>query len=70
MAKVFHTDKVYIIQMRSWLKHAGWDAEYIDNLDTRQIGAIADEYGRIRRQSRETDLIKAASATMGDLMRG
>ena len=70
MAKVFHTEKVYIIQMRSWLKKAGWDAEFIDNLDTRQLAAIADQYGYLRRQSREVDLIKAASAVMGDLMRG
>ena len=70
MAKIFHKDTVYLIQFRLIMIRAGWDKKFVDNLNTQQVEAIADEYGQIRRASRTEDVIKAITGLLGNVGRG
>jgi len=70
MAKIFHQDTVYLIQFRLYMIQAGWDKAFVENLNSQQLGAIAEEYGAIRRASRKDDIIKAIQGMLGDVGRG
>ena len=70
MAKVFHKDTVYLIQFRASMIQAGWDKAFVENLNSQQLDAIAEEYGYIRRASRNDDIIKAIQKLLGDVGRG
>ena len=70
MAKVFHKDTVFLIQFRHIMTKAGWDKEFVEGLNTQQIESIANEYGAIRRKSRDEDIIKAITGLLGNVGRG